>query len=160
MDPVPSVISEASRLSIIAADGYFEPVAVAGLALMLCIACGERMILLGSVPDHRMMVPGYEHQTLQCPACGEAERRLIFKPAKPPSASPSDNLPAGNVAEPPVEAFRKRQEARLCIACGRRIALIESVPDHNMMVPGYEHQTLRCRACGACERRLVFNPGS
>jgi len=117
------------------------------------------MILLGSVPDRRMMVPGYEHQTLQCPAWGEAERRLIFKPAKPPSASPSDRVPGGNVEEPRVDAFRKRREARLCIACGRRMA-IESVPDHNMMVPGYEHQTLRCRACGASERRLVFNPGS
>jgi hypothetical protein len=40
------------------------------------------------------------------------------------------------------------------------MALIESVPDHNMMVSGYEHQTLRCRACGASKRRLVFNPGS
>ena len=114
------------------------------------------MILLGSVPDHRMMVPGYEHQTLQCPACGEAERRLIFKPAKPPLTFSSDKLPAPSVSN----EFRKRQGTRLCIACGKKMALIESEPDHNMMVPGYEHQTLRCRACGASERRLVFNPGS
>jgi predicted RNA-binding Zn-ribbon protein involved in translation (DUF1610 family) len=127
---------------------------------MLCIACGERMILLGSVPDLRMMVPGYEHQTLQCPACGEAERRLIFKPARSPLASPSDRLSAGNVPEPGVDEFRKRQAARrLCIACGKRMALIESEPDHNMMVPGYEHQTFRCPACGVSERRLIFNPG-
>jgi predicted RNA-binding Zn-ribbon protein involved in translation (DUF1610 family) len=117
------------------------------------------MILFSSVPDSRMMVPGYEHQTLQCPACGEAERRLIFKPAKSPAASPPDKLPAPGMSEPGVDEFRKRQGARrLCIACGRRMALIESEPDHNMMVPGYEHQTLRCVACGVSERRLIFNP--
>jgi len=28
--------------------------------------------------DDTMMVPGYERQTLQCPACKEVERRLVF----------------------------------------------------------------------------------
>lgn len=28
--------------------------------------------------DDTMMVPGYERQTLQCPACNEVERRLVF----------------------------------------------------------------------------------
>jgi hypothetical protein len=113
------------------------------------------MILLGSVPDRRMMVSGYEHQTLQCPACGEAERRLIFKSAKPPSASSSDGLAAPSASD----ALRKRRGIRLCIACGKKMTLIESAPDHNMMVPGYEHQTLRCPACGVSEHRLIFNPG-
>jgi hypothetical protein len=30
------------------------------------------------VPDDTMLVPGYEHHLLECPACHEIERRLVF----------------------------------------------------------------------------------
>jgi hypothetical protein len=56
--------------------------------------------------------------------------------------------------------FAGGRKHAFALAAAGGFALIESVPNHNMMVPGYEHQTLRCRACGACERHLVFNPGS
>ena len=46
-----------------------------------------------------------------------------------------------------------------CLACGEEMALVEAVPDETMMVPGYEHQTLRCSACGESERRFIFNSG-
>jgi hypothetical protein len=77
--------------------------------LMLCIACGERMILFSSVPDHRMMVPSYEHQTFQCSACGEAECRLIFKPAKSPLGSSADKI-----------ELRKQQEPAFALPAARR----------------------------------------
>ena len=46
-----------------------------------------------------------------------------------------------------------------CLACGEEMALVEAVPDETMMVPGYEHQTLRCSACGESDRRFTFNSG-
>jgi len=56
-------------------------------------------------PDDTMMVPGYEHHTLQCSGCDEVDRRLVFsregasRPAEPVStlAPPpaSASLPAG-----------------------------------------------------------------
>ncbi len=45
---------------------------------MRCIGCGAEMILLNVVPDTSMMVPGYEHHTLQCSGCYEVEQRLVF----------------------------------------------------------------------------------
>jgi len=36
------------------------------------------MLLMQVVRDNTMMVPGYEHHTLQCSACPEIERRLVF----------------------------------------------------------------------------------
>ena len=32
--------------------------------------------------DDTMMVRGYEHHTLECPACHEIERRLVFNRAR------------------------------------------------------------------------------
>jgi hypothetical protein len=45
---------------------------------MRCMACGEEMRVVQVVPDATMPVAGYEHHTLECPACHEVERRLIF----------------------------------------------------------------------------------
>jgi hypothetical protein len=45
---------------------------------MRCMACGEEMRVVQVVPDDTMPVPGYEHHTLECPACHEVERRLVF----------------------------------------------------------------------------------
>jgi hypothetical protein len=132
---------------------------------MLCFACGERMILLNVVPDRTMMVQGYEHQTLQCSCCGESEHRFIFNPVQSTlatsaasSSSPDNELTAPGMWERMIERFRKGQVTRPCLACGKEMALVEAVPDNNMMVPGYEHQTFRCSACGVSESRLIFNP--
>jgi hypothetical protein len=46
---------------------------------MLCMACGNEMLLLKVVEDTTMMVSGYEHHTYLCPKCGEVERRLAFR---------------------------------------------------------------------------------
>ena len=45
---------------------------------MLCMACGAEMRLMSAVPDETLMVPGYEHHTLQCMGCNDIERRLVF----------------------------------------------------------------------------------
>ena len=45
---------------------------------MRCMACGAEMRLVRAVPADTMMVPGYEHQTFECPACQAQERRLVF----------------------------------------------------------------------------------
>jgi hypothetical protein len=115
---------------------------------MRCIACGENMILIKSVPDITKMVPGYERQTLQCCGCGESEHRLIFNPVRSPAAT--------ETWERMNRQFRQRQATPHCLDCGEEMTLVETVPDHNMMVAGYEHQTYRCAACGACESRFVF----
>jgi hypothetical protein len=128
-----------------------------------CIACGENMILLNVVHDRTMIVPGYERQTLQCSACGVSERRLIFKsrqshPARATSSAPRDNnLAVPGWGEKTLEGFRQMQLMPLCVTCGKRMALVEAVPNNSMMVSGYEHQTLRCSPCGVSERRFMFN---
>ena len=33
---------------------------------MRCMACGAEMQVVQVVPDDTLMVPGYEHHTLQC----------------------------------------------------------------------------------------------
>src|SRR5271166_1998381 len=96
---------------------------------MRCIACSQNMILLNVVHDRTMMVPGYEHQTLQCSACGESEKRLTFK-SRRGSSSSQDNEPA---APSPGKQVRQRPTP-LCFACGKRMALVEAVPDNNMIL--------------------------
>ena len=54
---------------------------------MLCLACGAEMRLMQAIPDTTMMVTGYEHHTLQCTACNEIERRLVFVRQKTPVAN-------------------------------------------------------------------------
>ena len=45
---------------------------------MRCLACGAGMHLMHVVQDDTMPVPGYEHRTFMCSACGDIERRLVF----------------------------------------------------------------------------------
>jgi hypothetical protein len=71
---------------------------------MLCMGCGAEMRLVQAVADNTMMVPGYEHQTLMCPTCGEIERRLTFRQPTPWTAAPLDPAPT----EPP--AIRRQRE--------------------------------------------------
>jgi len=97
-----------------------------------------------------MMVPGYERQTLQCSGCGESEHRLIFNPAQ--SSRARETWERMNLR------YRERQAVPHCLACGEEMTLVETVPDNNMMIPGYEHQTHRCAACGFSESRFVFKP--
>jgi hypothetical protein len=49
---------------------------------MRCIECGAGMRRLQVARDDTMMVPGYEHHTLECSACRKVERRLVFSRAK------------------------------------------------------------------------------
>jgi hypothetical protein len=51
------------------------------------MACGAEMRLVRVVPDDTMMVPGYEHHTLQCTGCNDVERRLVFTREKTPIQS-------------------------------------------------------------------------
>ena len=45
---------------------------------MRCIACAAEMLLVKVVPEHTMMVPGYERYTLQCLGCYEVMDHLVF----------------------------------------------------------------------------------
>lgn len=67
---------------------------------MRCVGCGENMRLVQAAADRTMMVPGYEHQTLECPGCREVERRLVF--ARPIAPLPDELLrvPSGTPASP------------------------------------------------------------
>jgi len=79
---------------------------------MRCIGCGHEMRLVKAVADCTMMVPGYEHQTLECTGCRTVERRMVFgrtigplavEPMRLPSdapASAADPKPNDRV-EPP-----------------------------------------------------------
>jgi hypothetical protein len=40
--------------------------------------CGEEKVLAEAMPAEDMAVPGFEHQTLECLACNDTERRLVF----------------------------------------------------------------------------------
>ena len=42
---------------------------------MRCLACGAEMHLMHVAQDDTMPVPGYEHRTFMCSACGDIERR-------------------------------------------------------------------------------------
>ena len=64
-----------------------------GVRAMRCMACGAEMRLMSAVPDETLMVPGYEHHTLQCMGCNDIERRLrrresILECFIPPQAWP------------------------------------------------------------------------
>ena len=54
---------------------------------MRCLACGAEMRLIQVARDETMMVSGYEHHALQCPACGEVERRMVFNSGEPSRAA-------------------------------------------------------------------------
>jgi len=63
------------------------------------------MRLVQVARDETMMVSGYEHHAMQCPACGEVERRMVFNSGEPsraaePAAPAAVAAPA---AAPPAE---------------------------------------------------------
>jgi hypothetical protein len=68
------------------------------------------MRLVQAVADHTMMVPGYEHQTLECPACHEVERRLVFaRPVEPRPVEPKPVEPK-SLDTKPIELRRPSEE--------------------------------------------------
>jgi hypothetical protein len=106
---------------------------------MRCIGCGEEMRLLQAVADQTMMVPGYEHQTLECPGCHGVERRLVFaRPIGPltlepmrlsssppaPTAAPkqSEGIDVSRTWARAVERLRSQQSALKERAEGARIS--------------------------------------
>jgi hypothetical protein len=46
---------------------------------MRCLVCAAAMNLMKVVEDDTMPVPGFEHHTFMCSACGDVERRLVFR---------------------------------------------------------------------------------
>jgi hypothetical protein len=106
---------------------------------MRCIGCGEEMRLVQAVADQTMMVPGYEHHTLECPGCHGVERRLVFArpigpltvepmrlsadaPAPTAASKPSERLDVSRTWARAVERLRSQQSALKERAEGARIS--------------------------------------
>jgi len=66
------------------------------------MACGAEMQVVQVVPDDTLMVPGYEHHTLQCSGCNDIERRLVFNRESAEQAAAATEAEATPVA-PPAE---------------------------------------------------------
>jgi hypothetical protein len=70
------------------------------------------MRLVQAVADQTMMVPGYEHQTLECPGCHGVERRLVFaRPIGPLTVEPM-RLSLGA----PAPAAARKQSQRIDVS--------------------------------------------
>jgi predicted RNA-binding Zn-ribbon protein involved in translation (DUF1610 family) len=67
---------------------------------MQCLACGAVMHLEQVVGDDTMPIPGFEHQTFVCPACGDVERRRAFNKHVTRTSVDPVLLPT----EPPISA--------------------------------------------------------
>ena len=48
---------------------------------MRCMGCGGDMVVTATASDDAALPAGFTHETLQCLACRDVERRLVFKPA-------------------------------------------------------------------------------
>jgi hypothetical protein len=75
---------------------------------MRCMACGAEMIVMNTVQDDTMAVPGFEHHTFMCSACHDVERRLVFTRDMTPSSP--EAVPAH--AAPPVAPAAAIQNER------------------------------------------------
>jgi hypothetical protein len=73
---------------------------------MRCLACGAEMHLMHVVQDETMLVPGYEHRTFMCSACGDIERRLVF--ARDIGQSPTEPVPVHTA--PPISPAPDQQD--------------------------------------------------
>jgi hypothetical protein len=147
---------------------------------MRCLACGEEMVLVEAAADETMM-PGYEHQTLWCSACGESERRLIFNSAKsslttsaPVKASdafdkiadglkevteilPSqdNDIKAPGVWERIIEKLREREadlNQRVAEAKSKRAKAITQIDESSEDLPNRQHPGQRKSQPPASER--------
>jgi hypothetical protein len=90
------------------------------------------MHLVRVARDETMMVPGYEHHTFECSACGEVERRLIFtRTGRPPNGrvvrigyDSEQAAYAAKDAKSGLVVMRNQDRARLwelCIWIGWRV---------------------------------------
>ena len=70
---------------------------------MRCMACGAEMHVVQVVPDNTLMVPGYEHHTLQCSGCNDIERRLVFNREAAEQAAIAAEAESAPVAPAPAE---------------------------------------------------------
>src|SRR5262245_7255314 len=59
---------------------------------MRCLACGAEMLLMQTVQDETMAVPGFERHTFMCSSCNDIEHRLVF--ATPTEEASPDPRPA------------------------------------------------------------------
>jgi hypothetical protein len=138
--PYPDAVTIA-RMSREAATRYRAKAAMLGYAgrdrganrssAMRCMLCDAEMILIKTVQDDTMPVPGFERRTFRCPACQDVERHLAFvkpgqegdsEPMPVPSAPPSsegqiDNDPlllvhAAPSTAPASERLDERPAAR------------------------------------------------
>jgi hypothetical protein len=68
---------------------------------MQCLICGTDMQVALVVHDRTMPVPGFEHRTLTCLACGETEQRLCFtqEVAQAPAQDDEGTLARGGSPE-------------------------------------------------------------
>jgi hypothetical protein len=76
---------------------------------MRCLACGAEMHLMHVVQDDTMPVPGYEHRTFMCSACGDIERRLVF--ARDTGQGHSEPVPVHTA--PPISPAPTDQQERI-----------------------------------------------
>jgi hypothetical protein len=53
---------------------------------MRCLGCGAEMRVAQVAPEDNLPVLGYELRTLECPQCGDTERRLAFSRREPADA--------------------------------------------------------------------------
>jgi hypothetical protein len=91
---------------------------------MRCMACGAEMHVVQVVPDNTLMVPGYEHHTLQCSGCNDTERRLVFNREAAEQAAVAAEAEAAPVA-PPAEPMSEsaNEPARTASPWQRAIAM-------------------------------------
>jgi len=70
---------------------------------MRCMACGAEMILMDTVLDDAVVVPGFEHHTFVCSECRDIERRLVFTKR----GRQGDTAPVPEQAAPPIVPIRR-----------------------------------------------------
>jgi hypothetical protein len=73
------------------------------------MACGEEMVLTAVASDTAVTVEGFQHQTLQCPACRTTERRYVFtrgstETTTPPPVSSCPQEPASSCPQQPASS--------------------------------------------------------
>jgi hypothetical protein len=84
---------------------------------MRCLACGAEMHLMHVVQDETISVPGYEHRTFMCSACGDIERRFVF--ARDIGQSPTEPVPV-DIA-PPISPTPDQQDRIPTLGILRRV---------------------------------------
>jgi hypothetical protein len=74
---------------------------------MRCMGCGEDMVVTATASDDAALPAGFMHEILQCLACGDIERRLVFNPALIKTNAPTSarvEQPVFPASQPPETA--------------------------------------------------------